>query len=99
MVSADHEFVRRKLTSAALEVSINQVSFSNPFRLRSLFLTSIALDKMQAFTRSSRPALQAVARRQAYSTSTSAYAATAQNLRVNKETRVIYQGFTGKQGT
>lgn len=54
---------------------------------------------MQAFTRSSRSALQAVARRQAYSTSTSAYASTANNLRINKDTKVIFQGFTGKQGT
>ncbi|OWP05391.1 hypothetical protein B2J93_8334 [Marssonina coronariae] len=54
---------------------------------------------MQAFSRCARPALQAAVRRQGYSTSTSAYAATAENLRINGDTKVIYQGFTGKQGT
>lgn len=52
---------------------------------------------MQAFTRCSKPALRAAARRQAYSTST--YGATVNNLKINKDTRVLYQGFTGKQGT
>ncbi|PBP19884.1 Adaptor complexes medium subunit family protein [Diplocarpon rosae] len=54
---------------------------------------------MQAFSRCARPLLQAAVRRQGYSTSTSAYAATAENLRINGDTKVIYQGFTGKQGT
>ncbi|KAA8567510.1 hypothetical protein EYC84_007986 [Monilinia fructicola] len=54
---------------------------------------------MQAFSRCARPAMQAAMRRQGYSTATSAYAATAENLRITKDTRVIYQGFTGKQGT
>jgi succinyl-CoA synthetase alpha subunit len=54
---------------------------------------------MQAFSRCARPVLQAAVRRQGYATSTSAYAATGDNLRINKDTKVIYQGFTGKQGT
>jgi len=54
---------------------------------------------MQAFSRCARPALRAAARKQGYSTATSTYAATAENLRINKDTKVIYQGFTGKQGT
>ncbi|RDW84846.1 hypothetical protein BP6252_02436 [Coleophoma cylindrospora] len=53
---------------------------------------------MQAFTRSSKPAMRAALRTQAYSTS-SGYASTVKNLRVNKDTRVLFQGFTGKQGT
>lgn len=54
---------------------------------------------MQAFSRCARPAMQAATRRQGYSTATSNYASTAENLRITKDTRVIYQGFTGKQGT
>ena len=53
---------------------------------------------MQVFGRCTAGALRAAARRQGYSTTTSGYAATAENLRINKDTKVIYQGFTGKQG-
>ena len=54
---------------------------------------------MQALARCSSPALRTAVRRQGYSTATSAYSATANNLRINKDTKVIFQGFTGKQGT
>jgi hypothetical protein len=53
---------------------------------------------MQALRTCASSALQASARR-SYSTGTSAYAATAQNLRINGDTKLIYQGFTGRQGT
>ncbi|KFY61798.1 hypothetical protein V496_04886 [Pseudogymnoascus sp. VKM F-4515 (FW-2607)] len=55
------------------------------------------VDKMQALTRCSKPALRAATRRQAYTTSP--YSSTINNLKINKDTRVLYQGFTGKQGT
>ena len=89
---------RFKLRDAATELEHLEL-FQNNSHPSLFFLTSIVSDKMQAFSRCARPALQAAVRRQGYSTSTSAYAATAENLRINKETRVIYQGFTGKQGT
>jgi succinyl-CoA synthetase alpha subunit len=54
---------------------------------------------MQALSRCARPALKAAIRRQGYATASTAYASTNQNLRINKDTKVIYQGFTGKQGT
>ncbi|KAI9714746.1 MAG: Succinate--CoA ligase [ADP-forming] subunit alpha, mitochondrial [Bogoriella megaspora] len=54
---------------------------------------------MQALRRPFTCAIQASTRRQSYATVTSAYAATNVNLRINNDTKLIYQGFTGRQGT
>ena len=53
---------------------------------------------MQAFRRSALPILRNVAavQRRSYASS---YADTVPNLSINKDTKVIFQGFTGKQGT
>ena len=55
---------------------------------------------MQAFRRNTLSAVRNVAgKRSVTSKANSPYAETVNNLRINKDTRVLFQGFTGKQGT
>ena len=54
---------------------------------------------MQAIRRNTFSALRNVAATQRRTQATSAYNETLNNLKINKDTRVLFQGFTGKQGT
>ena len=57
-----------------------------------------AMHRLSRQIRPGRALLRQIARR-SYASSTSPYAATVDNLRINSNTKVIFQGFTGKQGT
>merc|ERR1712115_596405 len=59
---------------------------------------SSPLQKMQAFRRA-LPTLQRVQRSRTYATVSAEYKKTNSNLRITSDTKVIYQGFTGRQGT
>lgn len=54
---------------------------------------------MQSFRKPLSSVLRSAVQKQSYVTATSAYASTNANLRITDATKVIYQGFTGRQGT
>jgi len=54
---------------------------------------------MQAFRRSALSGLQLAARQRGYATASAEYTKTRPNLRITAETKVLFQGFTGKQGS
>ena len=56
---------------------------------------------MQALRRNTLSSLQNVAavQRRGYAAASPIYSETVKNLRINADTKVIFQGFTGKQGT
>lgn len=54
---------------------------------------------MQSFRKPAGAALRSALQRRTYASANSPYLTTNTNLRINSDTKVIFQGFTGKQGT
>jgi succinyl-CoA synthetase alpha subunit len=54
---------------------------------------------MQAIRRPISAGLQQAIRSRGYASAASPYASTNGNLRIDSNTKVIFQGFTGKQGS
>ena len=54
---------------------------------------------MQSFRKPLSCALRSSAQKRCYAAATQAYASTNSNLRITKDTKVIFQGFTGRQGS
>jgi len=54
---------------------------------------------MQSFRKPLSSALRGGLQKRSYAVASQAYAGTNSNLRINADTKVIYQGFTGRQGS
>lgn len=86
--SSNHSPLSQRLSSGRC----HRTALLSPSR----FFTPPFFPTMLAIPRAA--ALRNVARR-AYSTASTPYSKTIDNLRINADTKVIFQGFTGKQGT